>query len=327
MKRTAGSIPVSERLSLLSEPVRLRILRLLEGEELSVGEVARVVQLPQSTVSRHLKVLGEGEWLLRRAAGTATYYRLVHDDLHPDARALWITVRDQLGQSLELAEDSRRLDAVLAERPADTQAFFGRIAGEWDRVRGDLFGERFTPVALLSLLPRDWVVADLGCGTGDAAEWLAPRVERVIAIDRSDAMLKAATKRLKGLGNVETIAADLGSLPLESGCVDAAACLLVLHHLPNPGDALAEMSRVLRRDRGGGIALVVDMVEHDRAEYRQTMGHVHLGFSREHMTGLFVEAGFEEPTFVELPSDPDGKGPGLFAATARTRSTRESPSE
>src|SRR5687768_605100 len=90
MKRTRNSTSLADLLAGLSEPVRLRLLRLLEAEELSVGELAKVVQLPQSTVSRHLKILSDGEWLARRSAGTATLYRLVHDDLSPAARGLWL---------------------------------------------------------------------------------------------------------------------------------------------------------------------------------------------------------------------------------------------
>src|SRR5262245_49668030 len=118
MKNPTRNRTVAERLADLGERVRLRLLRVLEREELSVGEVASIVQLPQSTVSRHLKVLGDGQWLAKRTEGTATLYRLVLDDLAPGARALWTAIRDQMGrgdeggnsaEALELAEDDRRL--------------------------------------------------------------------------------------------------------------------------------------------------------------------------------------------------------------------------
>src|SRR5262245_24355051 len=181
---------VIERLAALVAMTRLRILRLLELEALSVGEVAKVVQLPQSTVSRHLKVLADADWVVRRNEGTATFYRLIHDDLPAEVRTLWMAVREQMPGSSELAEDQRRLRAVVAERRTDSLSFFGRYAGEWDHLRTELFGGRFTSLALLSLLRRDWSVADLGCGTGNASELLAPVVERVYAIDVSEPMLK-----------------------------------------------------------------------------------------------------------------------------------------
>lgn len=317
MKHPMSPLAVTERLSALAEPIRLRILRVLETQELSVGEVSSVVQLPQSTVSRHLKMLAEGGWLARRSEGTATYYRLTLDDLPLEARSLWIAVRDQLGTSADLAEDARRVQSVLAERRADSQAFFGRVAGEWDDLRTQLFGDRFTQAGLLSLVNPTWAVADLGCGTGNASELLAPYVQKVIAVDQSEAMLAAARKRLAGVSNVEFVAGSLHRLPLADASVDAAVCVLVLHHLEEPGAALREMRRILRTDHGGGCGLVIDMVEHDRAEYRYAMGHKHMGFPKSHVLNMLHEAGFTLTTHRELPGDPEGKGPGLFVAVGR----------
>ncbi len=310
-------------LSDVSEMVRLRVLRVLEREELSVGEVAQVVQLPQSTVSRHLKILSEGGWVVRRASGTAMLYRLVLDEVAPEARALWVTIRENLAssQGSELSGDSRRLESVLAERASDPQAFFGRVAGEWDSIRGQWFGERFTPVSLLSLLPPEWVVADLGCGTGNVAELLAPVVKKVVAVDQSGPMLGAARKRLSGASNVSFHEGSLEELPLANGSVDACVAVLVLHHVASPERALKEMRRVLRKPGregpGGGVALIVDMLEHGRAEYRHTLAHKHLGFGARAMQRMCRDAGFGSAAVRELPAEPESKGPGLFVATAR----------
>lgn len=317
MKQVRPLFELSERLALLSEPVRLRLLRVLEGQELSVGEAARVVQLPQSTVSRHLKVLSEGGWLVRRSEGTASMYRLVQDDLEPTRRALWRTVREQVAGSKDLAEDDRRVRGVLADRRTDSQAFFGRVAGEWDALRGHLFGGEFTARALLGLLPRDWEVADLGCGTGNAAEYLAPLVERVIAVDRSEAMLSAARKRLEGQRNVRFVVGALERLPMPDASLDAVVCLLVLHHVEDVPAAVGQMRRVLRTQRGGGVALIVDMVEHEREEYRRLMGHRHLGFAVKGMEATLRHAGFGRVHTRVLPGDPQAKGPGLFVSVAR----------
>lgn len=310
------AISIAELLATLSEGVRLRLLRLLEAHELSVGELAKVVQLPQSTVSRHLKILAEAGWLTRRSVGTATLYRLMLDDLATAARGVWVAVRGGM-TSAEHAEDDRRLHAVLAERRLDSQAFFGRVAGEWDAVRSELFGAGFMGPALLSLLDPTWTVADVGCGTGNAAELLAAHVHRVVALDQSEPMLDAARRRLAGVRNVEFACGPIEKMPLDSGSVDAAVCVLVLHHLEKPALALAEMRRVLRPSRG--VALVVDMLDHDRDEYRRTMGHRHLGFARPQIHELFRTAGFTSPArVVDLVSDPESKGPGLFAATCRS---------
>ncbi len=311
--RPLGLTPLSEHLSALSEPLRLRVCRLLEQQELSVGEIARIVQLPQSTISRHLKVLGSSGWLQRRTDGTAALYRLDGEMLPATAQALWQAVRETVTRDVQAAEDDRRLERVLAERRTDSQSFFSRLGGEWDAVRDELFGRAFAGRALLGLLPRHWTVADLGCGTGAATALIAPFVASVIAVDQSETMLEAAQARLAGAANVRCVAADLEALPLETSSVDAAVCMLVLHHVENPGAVLAEMRRILRPD---GTAVVVDMAAHQRQEYRQTMGHRHLGFAEGEMAGLLTAAGFWAGRIVHLPAEAEARGPSLFVATA-----------
>ena len=316
-KSTAQSLDSStaaDRLSGLADPLRLRITRLLERRELTVGELAKVLQTPQSTMSRNLKTLLQAGWLSRRAEGAATLYQLVLDDLPEPARQVWVAVRGQCGSPAQIKQDERRLQAVLAERRLDSRSFFGRIAGEWDDVRGELFGRGFTPVALLGLLDPSWIVADLGCGTGNAAEHLAPFVRRVIAVDQSEPMLEAARKRLAPCDNIDFRAGDLEALPIEDASVDAAVAVLVLHHLAEPAAALAEVRRIIKP---GGVALIVDMLAHEHDEYRRTMGHKHLGFDAGAMRSLLGDAGLTDIRTVPLPSSPDARGPGLQVTTGR----------
>lgn len=310
-----------ELLTQLGDSVRLRMLRVLEQQELSVGELVRVLQIPQSSGSRHLRVLSDGGWVFKRTAGPAAYYRVVIDDLRAGHRTLWVTLRNQLGEDSTLAEDDRRLLAVLAERMTDSQAFFGRVAGAWDEVRVDLFGKGFTDQSLLGLLNPGWVVADLGCGTGNATELLCPWVSEVIAVDRSPEMLEAARERLRDSGhdgsNVRFREGELTRLPLADASVDAAACVLVLHHIKEPVAALAEARRVLRGDLGGGVLLVVDMCAHERIDYRHSMGHAHLGFGEQERESLLREAGFSTVRTRRLRPDIEATGPSLFATAAR----------
>jgi ArsR family transcriptional regulator len=321
---TSRTSPIStrdivDRLSQLGDAVRVRALRVLEREELAVGELAKVLQIPQSSASRHLKVLSEGGWLLKRSSGPATYYRVVLDDLPADARAIWIAVRDHAGSDRDAVQDDARLSAVLAQRMADPTEFFGRHAGRWDDLRSDLFGPRFTDQALLGLLDPDWTVADLGCGTGNAAELLAPWVREVVAMDASPEMLDAAKRRLADRDNVRFVRSDLTEAAVEPGSVDAAVCMLVLHHVDQPGRVLERMAAMLRTERGGGVGLVVDITPHDRADYRHEMGHKHAGFPTDAVKNMFETAGFVGVRVRTLPPDIHATGPALFVATGRIR--------
>lgn len=313
MKR-AATPNLSDHLAVLAEPTRLRVLRILDGHELSVGELAQVVQLPQSTVSRHLKVLTDSGWLVRRSEGTATLYRVIFDELDQSARALWIAVRDEFERrpdANEGREDKRRLKAVLAARRTDSQTFFGRVAGEWDTLRASLFGDRFTGEALLSLLPRDAVVADIGCGTGNIAEQVSPWVSRVIAVDSSEPMLDAARRRLGERTNIDFVQATGESLPLKTSSVDISIAALVLHHIEEPASLLREMARITKP---GGRVVLIDMLDHNREDFRRVMGHKHMGFARKALDAFFLGSGLAPTSFRELSRDVDAKGPGLFVA-------------
>lgn len=297
----------------LAELTRSRILHLLDAHELTVSELCNVLQAPQSTVSRHLKVLVDGAWLSSRREGTSHLYALASDRLAPAAESLWLLLREQMTDAAVIQQDRQRLEGVLRERRTRSREFFSSTAEEWDRLRDELFGRHFDLLSVLALLDPDTTVGDLGCGTGRLSEALAPWVRRVIAVDGSGAMLTAARRRLAGFDNVLVRQGELERLPLDDACLDAATLLLALHHLAEPERALLEARRVLRP---GGRLLVVDMLPHDRDDYRRQMGHVWLGFGAEAMTRLLGRTGFEKIRFQPLPADPEAKGPTLFAAVA-----------
>lgn len=301
-----------DRLSALADPIRSRLLLVLERHELTVSELRAVLQLPQSTVSRHLKVLNDAGWLASREDGTSNRYRLDLKLLDAAARRLWASVREEAEAMPGTARDAQRVKSVLADRHTRSQQFFASSAAQWDKVRAELFGTRTELFALVGLLDASQVVADLGCGTGQLAEVVAPFVRRVIAVDESAAMLKAARARLASLDNVELRAGNVEALPLEDGSVDVAILSLVLHYVTEPAAVLAGIRRTLV-PRGGKL-LLVDMQPHDRAEYRQTMGHVWLGFDAEQVTQWGKEAGFSSVRVHPLPAASQVKGPGLFTA-------------
>jgi len=327
MDTALRTIPVFDRMTALADLTRSRLLLLLEDRELTVSELCAVVQIPQSTASRHLKVLSDEGWVTSRASGTSRWYAMLPARLEPSARTLWAVVREQVAGSPVAAQDRQRLLSVLAQRRTKSQEFFSSSAGQWDRLRAELFGERADLLALMALLDDGWTVGDLGCGTGRLSESLAPFVRRVVAVDASAAMLTAARERLGSLvipstaeeslpraqRGVELRRGELEQLPIADGELDVAVLFLVLHYIVEPARALAEAARALRP---GGRLLVVDMMPHDREEYRQQMGHVWLGFSEGQVAGLLHDAGLASARYRPLPADAEAKGPVLFAASA-----------
>jgi ubiquinone/menaquinone biosynthesis C-methylase UbiE/DNA-binding transcriptional ArsR family regulator len=309
----ASAPAILDHLSALSDPTRSRLLLLLDRHELTVSELCGILQLPQSTVSRHLKALADAGWIGARAEGTSNLYTLSREALDVSARRLWLLVREQVAPTPAATQDQRRLQTTLAARRSKSQEFFASSAGQWDRLRDELFGDRFHLAALAALAEGAWTIGDLGCGTGRASEAIAPFVARVIAVDASAAMLQAAKKRLQPFDNVDLRRGDLEALPIDEAQLDAATLMLVLHHVTEPARALAEVARVLKP---GGRLILVDMLPHDREHYRQQMGHVWMGFSEEQIHRMLGDTGFTPVRMVPLPPDAKVKGPGLFVATA-----------
>ncbi|OFW34892.1 MAG: hypothetical protein A3F70_15900 [Acidobacteria bacterium RIFCSPLOWO2_12_FULL_67_14] len=309
-------VTILDHMSALSEPTRCRILLLLEHHELTVSEICTVLQLPQSSVSRHLKTLADDDWVASRRDGTSRFYSMPLDDLDSGASRLWPLIREQVAGTAAAGQDVRRLDGVLARRRVKSREFFASAAARWDDLRADLFGDTFYLWAVLGLIDPSLTVGDLGCGTGRLSETVAPHVHRVIAVDASADMLEAARRRLGELTNVDMRQGDLEALPVQPGELDAAMLSLVLHYSPDPARALAEVARVLQP---GGRVLIVDMLPHDRDEYQQQMGHVWLGFSEKQISRFLTGAGFGNVRVRTLPVDADATGPALFAAVATRR--------
>lgn len=313
MRRSVTAAPILDHMAALADPIRCRMLLPLERHELTVNEICSVLQLPQSTVSRHLKTLADDGWVTSRRDGTSRFYSMAMQDLDPGAQRLWPLIREQIAGTNGAEQDERRLKSVLARRRTKSEEFFASASGQWDQMRSELFGDRFHLHAMLALIDPSITVGDLGCGTGQVSELIAPHVAKVVAVDGSAEMVQAARKRLKGLRQVEVRRGDMEALPIGDAQLDAAIVALVLHHVPEPPRALREIHRVLK---SSGRVMIVDMLSHERVEYQQQMGHVWLGFAEKTIKKMLEGAGFEGASITTLPADEAAKGPSLFVATA-----------
>ena len=308
---------VHEQLSCLSIPLRTRLLRLLEREELSVGELAEILQLPQPTVSRHLRSLLDQGWLSRRRERQARLYQL-SPLLSPADEQLWALVRESLAASWE--EDKLRLASVLAARASQSRDFFSQIAEHWQSLRHELYGDQYLLPAFVSLLSPELKIADLGCGPGDTLTALQGSGATLIGVDREPAMLRNARRRLGDDPRVTLHEGELEALPIDDGALDVALLILVLHLLPKPRLVLQEVVRVLRP---GGHLVLLDMIAHERQEYRISMGHQQLGFGEEQLVEL-APATLQLQRYQPLPPQSAAKGPPLFLSIFTRRGAEES---
>lgn len=295
----------------LGDSKRLRLLRLLERRELGVAELCDILQQPQSTISRHLKLLAEKRWIRSRRHGTAHLYQMVLDELDPAARRLWLLARERTESWNDARQDALRLEHCLNQRQSRGERFFAESADHWDGLRAELYGRLFIESAIASLLPSEMVIADLGCGTGAMAEVLSRRVRKVIGVDHSPEMLKAARRRTASRSNVELRRGELRGIPIEDAACDAAMLILVLTYVPDIASALRETARILKPN---GTVVIVDLLPHERVDFQRRMGQVAPGLDQEQLKAGMQEAGLQAETRA-LPPEPNVKGPALFLAT------------
>ena len=307
---------IFDDLTALADATRSRMLLVLERHELTVGELCAVLQLPQSTVSRHLKTLADAGWVASRRDGTSRYYTLALDERDvSDAAAVDAAAR--AGRPDARRRPGRRRLQGRAGHAADEVAGVLRVGG---RAVGPAARRRCSGAPRICRRSRRcwidaWVVGDLGCGTGQVAAALAPFVAAVVAVDRSGDMLQAARRRLRGPAERRRPArrargaADRGRA--SSTRRRCCSCCTTCRIRPRRS---REAARVLRP---GGRLLICDMLPHDREEYRQQMGHVWLGFGEDQMRQPARRRGLRgRSRIVPLAADPAAKGPALFVASA-----------
>lgn len=321
----------------MADTTRQRVLQVLSLHELSVSELVDVLGLPQSTVSRHLKVLRDAGLLTDRRVGATVLYAA-----RPTAGASGgelvactengggnggriLGLRDHLldwAGHEPLDERTReRLERTIQRRRATSEDFFERIGTRWDQLRLEAFGEAFHLEALTALLPAEWTVADIGTGTGYLLPILSARFTKVIAVEPAGAMLDAARERaeMRTAGNVAFREGSLDALPLEPGEADLAIASLVLHHVPRPVEALRELRRAVR---GGGRLLIIEQREHGNHAFHERMGDHWRGFAPDQLEAWAREAGFSDARVLPLAyAKPQGRQtgevPALYALVAR----------
>jgi ArsR family transcriptional regulator len=307
---------VTAQLKVLGDPTRLRILALIESEELSVGELSRALGMSQSRVSNHLRLLRRAGWLAERRAGTTTFLKFAHASGDASSDPLWNALRPRIAALPAHRADLLRLTELTEERARRSADFFDSVAGTWDKIGVDFASGQARQRAAASLLAPGMVVADVGCGTGYMAESLLGLVERVICVDRSRAMLAQAERRLtrdaRGT-QLEFRQGELDALPIADAELDGLVAGMVLHHLADLAPALSQMRRVLKP---GAVASVLELAPHQEDWMRESLGDRYLGLEPAEVLAAFERAGFEHAQLAPLE---DAYQPRPPAADERVR--------
>jgi ubiquinone/menaquinone biosynthesis C-methylase UbiE len=303
----------------LSDPTRMRILRLLEEEELVVQELMEVLGMAQSRVSRHLAILREAGLLNDRRDGTYVFYRFVPPPEGP-WREGWALVKKNLVADSSTDRDSAMLRRVIEARGAHTRSFFDAIGPEWDALRKVFNDDALRARAIGRLVPPGLRVVDVGTGTGILASELASLGAQVIGVDHSTRMLDAARAKIaeedfpEG-GAVELRSGEADQMPIGDGEADAAFAHMVLQYMPSPADVIHEMVRIVKP---GGLIVIVDFIAHSHEWMRQELGVVWMGFDPDELRGWFEGAGLPDPSIHETESlARDRDLPATFIASAR----------
>ena len=283
-------LPLADLFQAVSDPTRLRILALLARMELSVGELAQLLQQSQPRVSRHVRILADAGIVERRKEGSWVFLAISDAERTGPLLTLMRQWTDEASGRL-FDQDSQRLDAVRADRAEAAQRYFASHAEVWDSIRSLHVSESEVERAIERALDRRKLgtLVDIGTGTGRMIELFGPRAQEAIGIDRSSEMLRLARVKLELAGVRSSLRqGDMYALPLADCTADCVIIHQVLHYAHAPADAIAEAARVLEP---GGTLLVIDFASHEREELRSRDAHLRLGFADEVMKGWFNSAG------------------------------------
>src|SRR6266566_6276980 len=275
----------------LADPTRLRIMALLEKDELSVNELQEITRMGQSRISTHLGLLQDAGLLESRRDGKRTFYKWREEADAVAREFIQLAVR-AAKETSEQSADQLNLKRILARRNELAQVYFNHIAGRFDRVYGPGRSWQAFGHLLLRIVPP-LVVADLGSGEGLLSELLARRCTRVIAVDNSEKIVAfgAAKAKKNNLKNLEFRLGDLQNPPVEPESVDLAILSQALHHAEEPAKAVAAAYKTLRPR---GQVMILDLLTHSFERARELYGDRWLGFAESDLHRWLEEAGFKK---------------------------------
>ncbi|MCD4653799.1 metalloregulator ArsR/SmtB family transcription factor [bacterium] len=288
----------------LADETRLQVVGILSIGEFSVQEITRILDMGQSRISRHLKILSDAGIAVYRRDGARVFYRLSTETLGIPGQILSETVK-WLKDQVDWKPLKTSVEEILEWRRSQSRSFFSESAREWPVILDRFVEQKVFVNALRSSLSSVKKLADLGCGPGHVIRKLHPDIPEFIGVDYSVKMLEFAKSNLKDLvadGSVNLRLGAMEHLPLGDSEVEGILITLVLHHLAEPDSIFSEFRRVLKPD---GLVTIVDFKKHEREEFRDEMADLWLGFDPEDLSKWLKKAGLRD---ISVKDFPGGKG-------------------
>lgn len=282
----------------LADGTRLRILRILRQGDFTVQDLMQILDMGQSRISRHLKLLSEAGLLQVEKQGTWHYYRLspgegLFSDVWPFIESRLVSIEGQ-------EHDSTGVLRVMAERRRRSQDFFDDHARDWDRMHVELLNLPDYQESLLALLPAGGLVVEIGVGTGSLLPFLAQKGEHTVGLDHSPSMVSLARETVAKYqlrDKVEVRLAEMNHLPFAGGAVRTVVMNQVLHHSEQPLEVLREIERVLQRE---GLLVMADLTRHEYDWTRDRLADQWLGFKQQELEGWLAEVGLKMTSYQEF---------------------------
>jgi ArsR family transcriptional regulator len=295
----------------LADPTRLRLVGILEHGEFTVQELVSILEMGQSRISRHLKILVEARICSVERQGTWSYFRMNSGD------DFFHSIRPEILKRINSVEgygdDQVGVARTLDERRKKSQQFFDQHARQWDKMASDLIPVDRYAAYILNELDSGHIVVDVGVGTGRLLKDLSLASRHVIGIDHSAPMLDEARNRIQEeqLENIELRLGELTHLPVADGVANCAILNMVLHHAANPHDAFMELNRVLEP---GGQLILADLVRHDLEWFQEQMADQWMGFAEKEIDRWLDATGYRRGHYQKI--EIDDKRPSVFVLTA-----------
>jgi len=282
----------------LADGTRLRLLRILRQGDFTVQDLMQILDMGQSRISRHLKLMSDAGLLQVEKQGTWHYYRLsLQEGLFRD---LWPSIDPRLAELEEQERDAVGVLQIMSERRKRNQEFFNRHARDWDNIHVELLNLPDYQDRLLEMVPSGGLVVEAGVGTGSLLPLLAQKAERTLGLDHSPSMIKLARETVAQhqlAGKVEVRLAEMNHLPCADDSVRTVVLNQVLHHAEQPVEVFREVARVLE---SGGTLVVADLTRHGHDWARERLADQWLGFKREELENWLSDIGLSMSSFQEI---------------------------